>query len=198
MDSWAKRAKSSRELLSLGGVLMLAGACVRSAPPQVMGGIGVVPKLDDGPVGASRSPPSTTPVDFNYTSLDDRPVSSAGLRGKPSVIAFVASDDLASQAEAGFLAAMAKSDGDRVNYALVAVEAEGQRELVESFRTFFESKFGVSLRTAMADKDTFSGFGPFGDVRRLTVVLLDPAGKIAWQKTGLAKSEEIRAALARL
>jgi hypothetical protein len=35
-------------------------------------------------------------------------------------------------------------------------------------------------------------------VRRLTVVLLDAAGKIAWQKTGLAKSEEIRAALARL
>jgi hypothetical protein len=182
---------------AFGCLLMLLGACAQRVPPPLaMGGIGVAPKLDPGPVGATRSSPSAAAVDFNYASLDDRPVSSATLRGKPSVLAFVATDDLASQAEAGFLATMAKSDGDRVNYVLVAVEAEDQRELVESFRTFFESKFGTSLRTAMADKDTLSGIGPFGDVRRLTVLLLDPSGKVVWQKTGLAKAEEIRAALA--
>jgi len=157
-----------------------------------------VPKLDGGSAVAIRSRASTAAIEFNYASLDDRPVSAAAFRGKASVLAFVATDDLASQAEAGFFATMAKSDGDRVNYALVAVEAEEQRELVESFRSFFESKFGVSLRAAMADKDTFAGGGPFGDVRRLTVVLLDPAGKRVWQKTGIAKADEIRAALARL
>jgi hypothetical protein len=159
--------------------------------------MGVVPKLDGGSTVGIRLRSSAASIDFNYTSLDDRPVTAAAFRGKASVLAFVATDDLASQAEAGFLATMAKSDGDRVNYALVAVEADEQRELVESFRAFFESKFGVSLRTAMADKDTFAGGGPFGDVRRLTIVLLDPAGKMVWQKTGLAKADEIRAALAR-
>jgi hypothetical protein len=185
-------------LACLCGLLVTSTGCARSAPPPVvMGGMAAIPKLEGGPGEATRSFQHAGPKEFDYPSIDDRPVSSAALRGKPTVIAFVASDDLASQAEAGFLATMAKSDGDRVNYVLVAVEALPQRELVESFRAFFESKFGVSLRTAMADKETLEGSGPFGDVRRLTIVLLGPTGKIAWQKTGLAKADEIRAALAR-
>jgi hypothetical protein len=156
-----------------------------------------LPKLEGGPI-ATRSSLPRDPIDFEYRSLDDRLVSSAALRGRPAVLAFVTSDDLASQAEAGFLATMAKSDGDRVSYALVAVEAEDQRELVQGFRDFFESKFGVSLRAAIADGQTLSGGGAFGDVRRLTVIVLDPSGRMAWQKTGLAKVAEIRAALARL
>ncbi len=134
-------------------------------------------------------------VDFNFDSLDERRVSSSMLRGKPAVLAFVASDDLASQAEAGFLASMAKNDGDRVSYVLVAVEAPDRRELVEGFRSFFESKFGVSFPTGMADRDLLIGQGPFGDVRRLTVLVLDADGKVVWQKTGIAKPQEIRAAL---
>jgi hypothetical protein len=152
-----------------------------------------------GPVGSSPSPEKPIPPrpEFLFDSLDDRPVSSSALRGKPTVLAFIGSDDLASQAEADFLAAMAKHDGDAVNYALVAVEAPERRELVEGFRAFFESKFGVSLRTGMADKDLLLGTGPFGDVRRLTVLVLDPSGMVVWQKTGIAKAEEIRAAMAR-
>jgi hypothetical protein len=149
-----------------------------------------------GPVGSSTSLHSSGgPIAFSFDSLDDRPVNSSTLRGKPAVLAFVASDDLASQAQAGFLASMAKNDGDRVTYVLIAVEAMDQRELVEGFRSFFHSKFGVSLRTAMADKDLLLGQGPFGDVRRLTVVVLDPAGKAVWQKTGIARPQEIRAGI---
>jgi hypothetical protein len=154
-----------------------------------------------GPVGASSSAPvhaNGSTVAFSFDSLDERPVSSLALRGKPAVLAFVASDDLASQAQAGFLASMAKNDGDRVAYVLVAVEAPDRRELVEGFRSFFESKFGVSFRTCMADKDLLLGGGPFGDVRRLTVIVLDPGGRVIWQKTGIAKPQEIRAAVPRL
>ena len=153
-----------------------------------------------GPMGTTSASETLRVGELSYLfdSLDDRPVSSSAFRGKPTVLAFVASDDLASQAEADFLAVMAKHDGDKVNYALVAVEAPERRELVENFRAFFESKFGVSLRTGMADKDLLLGLGPFGDVRRLTVIVLDAGGKVAWQKTGIAKSEEIRAAIARL
>jgi hypothetical protein len=189
MHSWARRATKTTDA-ALGGLgllaLLLATAC--SPPPPL------------GPMGTSSSSekPIVGKVEFLYDSLDDRPVSSSAFRGKPSVLAFVASDDLASQAEADFIAVMAKHDGDKVNYALVAVEAPERRELVENFRAFFESKFGVSLRTGMADKDLLLGTGPFGDVRRLTVIVLDAWGKVAWQKTGIAKSEEIRAAIARL
>jgi hypothetical protein len=200
MPSWVRRAT----IEVLWALALLLGACVPvathppggSAPePQA----GTSPKGSDlGAIGSAPSPVRGGPVEFLFSSLDDRPVSSTGLRGKPSVLAFVASDELASQAEAGFLSVMAKNDGDRVNYALVAVEEEERRELVESFRAFFETKFGISLRTGMADKDTLLGVGPFGDVHRLTVVVLDPAGKIVWRRSGLAKVEELRAVLARL
>ncbi len=183
MLSWARRAIKTTELVLVAA--FLSGACSR--PPPL------------GDVGSSRSPekPVTGPFEFLFDSLDDRPVSSSALRGKPTVLAFIGSDDLASQAEADFLAAMAKHDGEKVNYALVAVEAKERRELVENFRAFFETKFGVSLRTGMADADLLLGTGPFGDVRKLTVIVLDPRGKIVWQKTGIAKADEIRAALAR-
>jgi hypothetical protein len=196
MHSWVRRVKNKRAALALA---MLAAACSHSKAPPTLGpgGLGVM-SGDLGPVGSARSPVSPSAVEFLFSSLDDRPVSSSGLAGKPTVLAFVVTDELASQAQAGFLAAMAKNDGDKVNYALVAVEPAERRELIESFRSFFETKFGVSLRTGMADKDLLLGAGPFGDVRKLTVVLLDKAGKIAWQKTGIAKAEEIRAALARL
>ena len=195
MHSWGRRATSNTALVGLVLTSAASAACSRVAVAPTAGtGVGA----DLGPVGSARSPQLTTAVEFLFPSLDDRPVSSSDLRGKPTVLAFVTSDELASQAEAGFLSAMAKNDGDRVNYALVAVEEADRRELVQGFRDFFESKFGVSLRTGMADKDMLLGLGPFGDVRRLTVVVLDRAGKIAWQKTGIAKAEEIRGALARL
>lgn len=187
MLSWGKRATRTTEATALAALLV-----------ALMGPTGCTKHALLGPVGSSSSAPvreSGDVLTFSFDSLDDRPVDSTALRGKPAVLAFVASDDLASQAQVGFLASMAKNDGDRVGYALVAVETPDRRELVLGFRSFFESKFGVSFRTGMADKNLLAGQGPFGDVRRLTVIVLDRSGKVVWQKTGLAKPQEIRAAL---
>lgn len=187
MLSWGKRATRTTEVLALLaslGTLLGLTACTKHAALGAVGSSISTPVHANGDVLA-----------FSFDSLDDRPVNSNALRGKPAVLAFVASDDLVSQAQVGFLASMAKNDGDRVAYVLVAVEAPDRRELVLGFRSFFESKFGVSFRTGMADKDLLAGLGPFGDVRRLTVIVLDAGGKVVWQKTGLAKPQEIRAVL---
>lgn len=146
--------------------------------------------------GGSKGPPAGAslaeangPIAFSYDSLDARPVSSAAFRGKVSVLAFVATGDLASQAQVDFLAAMAKNDGDRVNYALVALQDVTARELVEGYRDALEVTFPVAL----GDTATTAGGGPFGDVHSVpSVVVLDVEGRIAWRKTGLAKADEIR------
>jgi hypothetical protein len=189
MGSWGRRGTRTTEAAALASLVAQVGlaACVQRPP------LGTVGTSTRAPIHANDGP-----VAFSFDSLDDRPLSSMALRGKPAVLAFVASDDLASQAQAGFLASMAKNDGDRVTYALVAVEAPDRRELVEGFQSFFESKFGVSLRTGMVDDDFLLGLGPFGDVRRLTVLVLDSGGRVVWQKTGIAKPPEIRAAMPRL
>jgi len=174
--SWGRRATSS----ALALLVAACGGGQAAAPGAAAPGPGAS-------VGAPRAP-----VDFAYDSLDDRPVSSEATRGKVTVLAFIDVDGLAAQAQVDFLVAMAKHDADAVNYALVSLDAPEKRELVELYRR----ELKVSFPVAMADKATAAGGGPFGDVTAVPVtVVLDRAGRVAWQAAGrVAKADEIRAA----
>ena len=140
----------------------------------------------------SSIPESRAPVHFEYESLDARPVDSASTRGAPTVIAFITTWDLMSQAQVDFLVKMAKNDGDRVHYFVVAMQEKTERELVE----LYLQKLGVEFPAALADPATIAGGGPFGDVHNVpTVVLLDARGRLVWLHPGLARANEIRAAM---
>jgi hypothetical protein len=167
--------------------LLALAACAGASPPKPEAAIG------------SSGTPQTGVLEYSFDSLDAHPLSSAAMRGKPTVVAFISTYDLESQAQVDYLATMAKHDGDRVNYAMVALEPPENRELVEAFRRFVAEKFGVTLLTALGDPATIAGGGPFGDVHVVpTVVILDREGKVAWRKTGLGKSDEIRTVLSPL
>ncbi len=130
------------------------------------------------------------PVEFVFDSLDERPVSAAAMRGKPSVIAFVTTGDILGQAQVDFLVAMAKNDGKKVNYALVALHPRKEIVLVEAYVTTLKVEFPVAL----GDASAMSAGGPFGEISAVpTVVVLDKEGRIVWKHTGLAKSEDLRA-----
>jgi len=132
-------------------------------------------------------------VEFAFDSLDARPVSARSMRGKPTVIAFVTTGSLPAQAQVDYLVAMAKNDGDRINYAVVALDDSGARELVELYAKALSIPFPV----AMADAPTRSGAGAFGDVTAVPVtVVLDRAGRVAWRVDArVARNAEIRAAM---
>ncbi len=137
-----------------------------------------------------ETPLASAPIVYKYDSLDARLVSSDAFIGKPTVIAFISTGDLASQAQANFLLAMAKNDGDKVNYALVALQDGTTRELVEGYRDALHIPFPVAL----GDAATTAGGGPFGNVATVpTVVVLDAGGHLAWKKAGIQKPEDIRA-----
>lgn len=143
-------------------------------------------RVGDTPVG------SEAPT-FRFDSLDARPVSSEAFRGKFSVIALISTgDSIGSQAEANYLVAMAKNDGDRVNYALVALQDGTTRELVEMYRDALKIPFPV----AMGDSATTAGGGPFGAIEIVpTTLVLDPTGHVRLKKSGIVKPEELRAAM---
>lgn len=165
-------------------LLTLAAACGGSHAPE-----GEPPAI-----GASTAPVSPV-AHFEFDSLDERPVTSAALLGKPAVLAFVTTWDLNSQAQIDFLVPMAKRDEGAVTYVMVALQARSDRELIEVYRT----KLGVTFPVALADKVTISGGGPFGDVANVpTVVVLDRQGRLVWKKAGLTKSQEIREGLSGL
>jgi hypothetical protein len=92
-----------------------------------------------------------------------------------------------------YLVAMAKHDADKVNYLLVALEPQSNRQLVEEYCRFL----GVTFPCAMADDETLQGAGPFGDVRsESTTIVLDPRGRVVFKvEARVAKADELRAQL---
>lgn len=153
------------------------------------------PKEGEGPpVGVStKSGAPLEKVDketvYNFDSLDDRPVSSESMRGKPAVIVFVTTGDLVGQAQVSYLVHMAKNDGDRITYAMVAIHPRKEAVLVEAYR----DTLGVQFPVALADPAATSTQGPFGEIPAVpTTIILDRLGRIAWKHTGLAKNEELR------
>jgi hypothetical protein len=161
----------------------VAAGCASSRPP---------PEVPSPP---SALAPSTAPVDFAFDSLDGRAVTAAATRGALTVIAFVTTSSIPAQAQVDFLVAMAKNDGERVHYAVVALEPVEDRELVEMYAKALAIPFPV----AIADSNTRSGAGPFGDVTHVPVtIVLDSEGRVAWRTDGrVAKSDELRAAMRR-
>jgi hypothetical protein len=187
MRSWVKRATRTTEVLALACGAFLSLGCGGSAATPA----GVPAPTSSAPVGTDDLS-SARPVDFAFDSLDERPVSADAARGKPTVIAFVQTGDVWAQAEVNFLVAMARNDGDAVNYLLVALEPRDARELVESYRTVLGVKFPVAL----ADTATMFGAGPFGAIKVPSLFILDRTGRIAWRaEARVAKADEIRAHL---
>jgi hypothetical protein len=157
---------------------------------------GCGPKEPEGPpIGVSSKEGTATlpaaPTTYAFDPLDDdRPVSSEVHRGKPVVMAFITTGDIICQAQVGFLNAMAKNDGDRVAYAVVAIHPRREIVLVEAYRKSLEIEFPLAL----ADASATAPGGPFGEIPAVpTVLVLDRFGKVVWKHTGLAKVEEIRA-----
>jgi hypothetical protein len=187
INSWDRRATNSagpiaRALLAvLPLALLVLGACATSTPAA---------KTDPPPGVATASlRPS---IEFSFET-DDQPVSSEATRGVPTVISFITTSSLSSQAQVDFLVAMARHDGDRVRYAVVVLDAQENRDLVALYKKALSIPFPVAL----ADSPTIAGMSGFGDVSGVPVtVLLDRAGRLVARIDGrVVKSDEMRAAM---
>ena len=157
--------------------------------------LGCGPKEGSAPVGVStKGDTQLASLDkstsYAFDPLDERPVSSQAMRGKPSVLVFVTTGDLVGQAQVSYLVHMAKNDGDRVNYAVIALHPRKEIVLVE---TYIQT-LGVEFPVALGDAAATSASGPFGEIPAVpTIVILDREGRIRWKHTGLAKNDELRA-----
>lgn len=174
-NSWDKRGTSSAWGVSL---LALCVSC------------GASPVPDAAPVGASTL--ATDPaLDFAFDSLDDRPVSSAATRGKPTIVAFVTTDSLPGQAQVDFLVPMAAHDADRVHYSVVVLGDE--RELAE----LYAKSLSLTFPVAWLEPTKGASAAAFGDTSVVPVtVLLDRGGHLVWRSQGrVARPDEIRKAM---
>lgn len=131
---------------------------------------------------------------YAFDSLDERPISSEHFRGKRVVLAFVTTDHLGSQAQLNYLNAMAKHDGDRVHYAMIALDARERRELVELYR----KALGIPFPVAMVDAAKMGKDGPFGELKVVpTVIVLDADGRETFRHEGVIAANELRSHMGR-
>src|SRR5688500_2275334 len=100
------------------GIMLLWGAfaCASEPPPPQ-------------PVFASVA--KSAPLSFQYQLIDGRSwLSSESLRGRPAVLGFLTSYDLASQAQARFLNGIARRLGGRIQIGAIMLERIENRPLI--------------------------------------------------------------------
>jgi hypothetical protein len=199
-SSWGKRATSRgwpagaprAAVVTLAALVSPVAFAAPAALAGLLGCGGARSAARPDPPGVSEAP-TRLPVDFDFDAVDDTPVTAEAMRGLPTVISFITTSSLSSQAQADFLVAMAKHDGDHVHYALVVLEPQENRTLVELYKKALSIPFPVAL----ADSQTVAGASAFGDVSAVPVtVLLDRAGRVVLRIEGrVVKSDEMRAAM---
>ncbi|WP_437644752.1 TlpA family protein disulfide reductase [Sorangium sp. So ce362] len=166
-------------------LVLLASGCAG-------GGGDAVREPAAAPQVAAAAPARGQARSFSYETLDGGEISTASLAGRFSVIAFVATYDVASQVEARFLAGLFRDHTPRINAALLVLEAPENRPLVEAFVATLKLPYPVAL----ADAPTIAGEGPFAGLHHVpSVVILDPEGREAFRHVGLIPQEALEEVL---
>lgn len=128
---------------------------------------------------------------FDIECLDRTRITSEASVGRNTVIGFLVTYDLASQAQARFLREIAREHVPRTNTYAIIVEAAESHPLAVAFADALGLRFPVALVDARTLART-----AFKDERSVpSVLILDRQGRVAWRKNGIVESKEIHAAL---
>jgi hypothetical protein len=162
-------------------IVFSLSACSPAAEPEVPP-LAVDSDVDEG---AER--------DFAFTSLDGKPVTDEGYEGRMTVIGFVATYDIGSQAQARFINEVVAKHVPRINALLLVLEPPQHRPMVEAFASSLDLRYDV----VHADAKTTAGKGPFPGLHHVpSVVLLDRKGREVWRNLGLITAEKLDEAIA--
>ena len=132
------------------------------------------------------------PLRFAYEAIDGRPISTESLANRVSVIGFLTTYDVYSQAEARYLAMLERRHTPRINVAALMLEAPENRPLVEAFA----ASLALGYPVALADAATIAGDGPFPGLHHVpSVVVIDRAGREAWRHLGFVNEATLEAAV---
>ncbi|NLE86491.1 MAG: TlpA family protein disulfide reductase [Myxococcales bacterium] len=132
------------------------------------------------------------PVSYAWGTTDGRVVSSEELRGRATVLLFVTTFDLASQAEAKHLEDLYRTHKPRINAVAVVMEAPKYAPLARSFAEVL----GLSYPVALADDATRQGRGPFGVISSVpSWVILDRDARPVFAHAGVVSLRQIERGL---
>jgi hypothetical protein len=138
---------------------------------------------------------SSSAISFDYPAVGGSGrLSSETTRGRVTVIAFITTYDLGSQLVLRELVDLVHSHEPRINVGVIVLEPPRNAPLVQAFSKTLELPFPAAL----ADAPTLDARGPFGEVHAVpTLVILDPAGRETWRRSGVVSVTDIGGAVDR-
>lgn len=144
---------------------------------------------------ATNAEPTGKRVDFAFEDLDGQPVSSETVKGRVTVIALIATYDVASQASARWLGEIVKDHVPRINGVGIDLELPENKPLASAFAGALHLPYPL----CMADDVTIRGEGAFAGLGQVpSLVILDKTGVERFRHVGLLKKEELEAAVKRV
>jgi hypothetical protein len=171
-----RRAKSRNATSTvLACLATLLVACGAPQPPR---------GYDDPP------PPTAEPLEFAFVAIDGSRVTSEALRGRNTVIAFVATFDTPSYGQVKTLTRVLHEHRPRINAVAMVLDPPQNRIMVESF--------GAKLPypTVHADPATRAGQSLFLQMNFVPgILILDREGRPRYRFRGLAEPSVVEKAL---
>jgi hypothetical protein len=162
-----------RRALLLGGLLLTSCAAQEAASPSVARDLG-------------------EPVQFSLGTIDGGELSSDTTRGRSTLLLFVTTYDLPSQAEALLLREVVARHKPRANAGIVMLEPPRSAALAQVWR----DSLGLDLPVAMASPALLSGDSQLGRIAGVpTLLALDRRGRVVLRREGALNKAEIEACL---
>lgn len=155
------------------------------------------PEEGTSPTSSALTPVGTVevsgaPVSFRYPNVLGGDLASDDLRGRVTVLLFITTYDVPSQAEVTFLTRLHKEHVPRLNAALIVLEPPESRDIVREY----VRALSVDYPVGMADAATIAGRGPFESLQHVpSVVILDREGKERFRHLGPMKYSDLQAAV---
>ena len=154
---------------------------------------GACTQVGASPQGLSlHQPPSGDVRPFSFVTTDGTYVASATLRGRITIVVFITTYDLLSQAQLRFVAELVREHKPRLNALALALEPAENLPLAQAMSEALHLPFPV----AFADAETIAKSDAFGISATPSLVILTRDGRASWRRTGLVDKRQIEAALA--
>lgn len=126
-------------------------------------------------------------LSFDQEAVDGTRVTSELIQGRNTVVGFLTTYDLPSQAQANFLKAIAHEHVPRTNVIAVVLERPESLPLVRAFA----DTLGLRYPMIMIEANRLKGAG-FPEVPAVpSTFVLDRAGTVVWKKSGIVDAKEL-------
>lgn len=186
-SSWTRTAEARR--VGWGALLVGVFGALGCAP---------VPASPEPSAASTPAPPAVTeaagaPLVFSFPEVRGKAdVTGESLRGRISIVGFVTTYDLPSQAQVRYLNQLAREHVPRLNVALLVLEPPENREIAAAFADMLGLKYPV----AMADAATIRGEGPFAGLHHVpSLVILDREGRERYRYLGMLDAAKLEQAV---